>query len=167
MRWSLACSPSISATQPTHVRRPPTWKRCSGVGPILCRPPRDTGGGVPLVGCATTPPARIPVDAWRKPTAGRHMIDSDLMWFAWALHLEASHLLAGQDNGHARRTLQLAGIATACPANFAWRGHRRTRPEYRRDEGTTRLLRQRGMQWASNFDASAQEIHTLYSIRER
>ncbi len=85
-------------------------------------------------GTDSLPPAaerdeRIPVDDWRKPTAGRHMIDSDIMWFAWALHLEAAHLLAGQDNGHARRTLQLAGVATACPAaNFAWRGHRRTRP---------------------------------------
>jgi hypothetical protein len=110
--------------------------------------------------------ARVPLDDWRKPTAGRHMIDSDLMWFAWALHLEAAHLLAGDDNDHARRTLQLAGIATACPANFAWRGHRRTRPEYGRDQSTASLLRERGIQWASDFDASAREIHTLYRIRE-
>jgi hypothetical protein len=122
-------------------------------------------------GTDSLPPAAerdawVPVDDWRKPTAGRHMIDSDLMWFAWALHLEAAHLLAGQDNGHARRTLQLAGIATACPANFVWRGHRRTRPEYRRDQGTASLLHKRGIQWASDFDAAAQEIHTLYRIRE-
>jgi hypothetical protein len=110
--------------------------------------------------------ARIPEDDWRKPTAGRHMIDSDVMWFAWALHLEAAHLLAGRDHGHARRSLQLAGIAAACPANFAWRGHRRTRPEYRPDQGTARLLRERGIRWASDFDAAAHEIHTLYRIRE-
>ncbi len=110
--------------------------------------------------------ARIREDDWRKPTAGRHMIDSDVMWFAWALHLEAAHLLAGQDRGHARRALQLAGIAAACPANFAWRGHRRTRPEYRPDQDTARLLRERGIRWASDFGAAAQEIHTLYRIRE-
>lgn len=110
--------------------------------------------------------ARIPEDDWRKPTAGRHIIDSDVMWFAWALHLEASHLLAGQDGGQARRTLQLAGIAAACPANFAWRGHRRTRPEYRPDRDTAGLLLERGTHWASDFDAAIQEIHALYRIRE-
>jgi hypothetical protein len=124
-----------------------------------------------LCGTDSLPPAserdaRIPEDDWRKPTAGRHMIDSDVMWFAWALHLEATHLLAGQDGDHARRTLQLAGIAAACPANFAWRGHRRTRPEYRPDQDTVRLLRKRGAHWASDFDAAAQEIHGLYRIRE-
>jgi hypothetical protein len=124
-----------------------------------------------LCGTDSLPPAaerdaRIPEDDWRKPTAGRHMIDSDVMWFAWALHLEASNLLAGQDEGHARRSLQLAGIAAACPANFAWRGHRRTRPEYRPDQDTARLLRERGTHWASDFDAAAQEIHALYRIRE-
>ncbi len=110
--------------------------------------------------------ARIAENDWRKSTAGRHIIDSDLMWFAWALHLEAAHLLAGKDEGHARRALQLAGVATGCAANFAWRGHRRTRPEYGRDDRTARLLRERGIAWASDFDACAAEIHTLYRIRE-
>jgi hypothetical protein len=122
-------------------------------------------------GVESLPPAverdgRIAEDDWRKPTAGRHMIDSDLMWFAWALHIEAAHLLAGEDDGRARRRLQLAGVATGCAANFAWRGHRRTRPEYRRDERTVTLLRERGLEWASDFEAAAREIHALYRIRE-
>jgi hypothetical protein len=115
---------------------------------------------------ATERDARIAEDDWRKSTAGRHMIDSDVMWFAWAVHLEAAHLLAGHDDGHARRALQLAGVAAGCPANFAWRGHRRTRPEYRRDQATADLLRERGIEWASDFDAAAREIHALYRIRE-
>jgi hypothetical protein len=115
---------------------------------------------------ATERDAKIADDDWRKPTAGRHMIESDLMWFAWAFHLEATHAIVGKDKNHQRRSLQLAGIATGCPANFAWRGHRRTRPEYHADESTAQLLRERGIQWASDFDASAAEIHTLFRIRE-
>jgi len=110
--------------------------------------------------------SRIADNDWRKATAGRHMIDNDLMWFAWALHLEAAHLLAGRDQDHGRRALQLAGVATGCSANFAWRGNRRTRSEYHRDEGTVELLRQRGISWASDFDACAEEIHALFRIRE-
>lgn len=119
----------------------------------------------------TLPPAAgrealIPKDDWRRPTAGRHMIDSDLMWFAWALHLEAADLLIGRDRGHARRALQLAGVAAGCPANFAWRGHRRTRPEYHPDRATIRMLKERGLHWASDFEAAAREVHALYRIRE-
>jgi hypothetical protein len=115
---------------------------------------------------ATERDARIADHDWRKPTAGRHMIDGDTMWFAWALHLEASYLLAGRDGDHPRRTLQMAGIATGCPANFAWRGHRRTRPEYVPGEPTASLLRQRGLRWATDFDAGVREVHALFRIRE-
>jgi hypothetical protein len=115
---------------------------------------------------ATERDARIADDDWRKSTAGRHTIDGDIMWFAWALHLEAGQTIAGPDESQARRALQLAGIATGCAANFAWRGHRRTRPEYHPDERTASLLRERGMQWASDFEASAREVHALFRIRE-
>ena len=115
---------------------------------------------------ATERDARIAVDDWRKNTAGRHMIDGDIMWFAWAVHLEAAHVNAGRDSDHARRALQLAGVAVGCPANFAWRGHRRTRAEYRKDDETARLLRERGMQWALEFEAASREVHALYRIRE-
>lgn len=115
---------------------------------------------------ATERDARIPEDDWRKSTAGRHMIDSDIMWFAWAVHTEAAQVIAGRSAEDARRALQLAGIATGCAANFAWRGHRHTRPEYHRDERTASLLRKRGMQWAADFDAGAREVHALFRIRE-
>ena len=122
--------------------------------------------------CATDslPPATerdrlVADDDWRKPTAGRHAIDNDLMWFAWALHLEAAHAVSGPaDDG--RRALQLAGIATGCAATCAWRGHRRTRPEYLRDGAMAALLRARGMQWATDFEGAAREVHALYRIRE-
>lgn len=110
--------------------------------------------------------ARIADDDPRKSTAGRHTLDGDLMWFAWALHLEAGHLIAGHDVDHQRRALQLAAIAMGCPANFAWRGHRRTRPEYHADPETAGLLRQRAMAWINDFDAAAAEIHALFRIRE-
>lgn len=119
----------------------------------------------------TLPPAierdaRIPDDDPRKSTAGRHTLEGDIMWFAWALHTEAAHAIVGVDSDHSRRALFLAGIATGCPANFAWRGHRRTRSEYRPSAQTAALLRQRGLRWACNFEEAAQEIHALFRIRE-
>jgi hypothetical protein len=115
---------------------------------------------------ATERDAKVPEGDWRKSTAGRHMIDADLMWFAWAFHLEASHIIAGHDGDYARRALQLAGIASACPINFAWRGHRRTRPEYHHNDATAKLLRERGLLWATDFDAAADEVHALFRLRE-
>jgi len=120
----------------------------------------------------TLPPAterdqRIPEGDWRKPTAGRHTLDGDLMWFAWSLQLEAAQLIAAEnDPGNSRRALQIAGVATGCPANFAWRGHRRTRSEYTRSDLTAQILHQRGMLWAEDFDAGAAEVHALFRIRE-
>lgn len=88
------------------------------------------------------------------------------MWFAWALHIEAANAIVGNDEGHARRALLLAGVAMGCSANFAWRGHRRTRKEYRPDLKTAALLRDRGMKWASDFKTTSEEVHALYRIRE-
>jgi len=102
----------------------------------------------------------------RKATAGRHTLDGDLMWFAWALHTEAAHALLGDDAGHARRALQLAGVAMGCGANFAWRSHRRTRAEYRADAATEALLKRLAMAWASDFAAATAEVHALFRIRE-
>jgi len=111
--------------------------------------------------------ARIAEDDWRKPTAGRHTLDSDLMWFAWALQLEAARAIVGHaDPGHARRTLLLAGVAVGCAANFAWRGHRCTRSEYHPDGRTLALLRARGARWAVDFREAASEVQALYRIRE-
>jgi hypothetical protein len=88
------------------------------------------------------------------------------MWFAWALVLEAAELLSGTDAGHDRRSLMLSGVASGCPADFAWRGHRRTRPEYVADDTSAALLHARGLEWANDFAAAAREVHALFRIRE-
>ena len=119
----------------------------------------------------TLPPAterdsRIAEADPRKRTAGRHTLEGDLMWFAWALQLEAAQAISDIDDGYPRRALLLAGVASGCPANFAWRGHRRTRPEYQANRETAQTLRARGMLWANDFHGAAREIHALYRIRE-
>lgn len=120
---------------------------------------------------ATERDARIPDSDPRKSTAGRHTLEGDIMWFAWALHAEAAGALRGREagadpRGAARRALTLAGAAVGCAAQFAWRGHRRTRPEYRADAATERLLLERGLAWALDAPAAADEAHALYRIRE-
>jgi hypothetical protein len=120
----------------------------------------------------TLPPAserlaRIPEGDHRRRTAGRHTLDGDVMWFAWALHLEASQALDPDDPiGQRRRSLMMAAVATGCSANFAWRGHRRTRLEYRADPETARRLRALGLRWAHDFAAGREEVHALYRLRE-
>ena len=109
---------------------------------------------------------QIAEDDPRKSTAGHHTLDGDIMWFAWALQLEGAQAAAANDSSHARRSLLLAGVASGCPANFTWRGHRRTRPEYNTDMETKNLLFENGMKWAQDFDSAAKEIHALFRIRE-
>lgn len=116
------------------------------------------------------PPAREraarlgPTDP-RRRTAGHHTIDVDMMWFIWAIQLEAAQANA---EGHVDsvRSLLLAGVATGCAADYTSRGHRRTRPEYRPDGPTEKLLLARGSGWAKSFEASAEEVHQLFQIRE-
>jgi hypothetical protein len=108
---------------------------------------------------------RIAPDDPRKPTAGRHTLDGDVMWFAWTLALEAADRVRGCAD-HSRRALQLAGIAAGCPANFSARGHRRTRSCYRADDDTLALLRRRALAWCDDPAAAAGEIHELFRIRE-
>jgi hypothetical protein len=110
--------------------------------------------------------ARIPSDDPRKSTAGHHTLQGDIMWFAWSLHTEAAHAIAGCDDQHARRALFLAGVATGCPADFAIHGHRYTRPEYLSRVDLAAHLHERGMKWADDFDAAGEEIHALFRIRE-
>ena len=108
--------------------------------------------------------ARVAADDPRKSTAGRHTLEGDVMWFAWALHTEAARLLTPKPD--ARHALMLAGVALGCAAQFAWRGHRRTRAEYRADAATQALLVRRGQAWALDGNAAAAEVHALYRIRE-
>ncbi|MEI9932220.1 MAG: hypothetical protein WDM89_17170 [Rhizomicrobium sp.] len=114
---------------------------------------------------ATERSARIADSDPRKATAGRHTLDGDIMWFAWALHTEAAEL-AGDPAAHPRHALFQAGVAMGCPINFAWRGHRRTRPEYTKDKATAGHLLERGRAWAENYNAAVDEIHALFRIRE-
>lgn len=120
----------------------------------------------------TLPPASqryalVPEGDHRQRTAGRHTLDGDIMWFAWALHLEAGHLLDPHNaTSERRRALMMAAVATGCAANFAWRGHRRTRPGYRADDDTARELRSLGLRWAADFAAGRAEVHALYRLRE-
>jgi hypothetical protein len=110
--------------------------------------------------------ARISIHDPRKSTAGHHTLQGDIMWFAWSLHTEAAHAIAGRDAQHARRALFLAGVAAGCPADFAVHGHRYTRPEYLSRDNLSAHLHERGMKWALDFDAAAQEVHALFRIRE-
>jgi hypothetical protein len=98
--------------------------------------------------------------------AGRNTLDGDIMWFAWALQLEGANAAARTGKDHERRALQLAGVAMGCPANFAWRGHRRTREEYPPDVKTRKLLLKKGLKWAGDFEGAAEEINALFRIRE-
>jgi hypothetical protein len=119
----------------------------------------------------TLPPAaerdaRIDPSDPRKATAGRHTMDNDVMWFAWAFELEAAQALHRTPLSEPRHALLMAGVAVGCSANFTWRGHRRTREEYRADSTTHALLLERGNVWATDFQAAAREVHALYRIRE-
>jgi hypothetical protein len=119
----------------------------------------------------TLPPAierdaRIGDDDPRKRTAGRHTLDGDLQWFSWALQIEGANAIVGADIRHPMRALVLAGVASGCAINFAWRGHRRTRPEYTPDAAGAALIRVRARSWATDFEAGAQELRALYRIRE-
>jgi hypothetical protein len=110
--------------------------------------------------------AKIRCDDARKFAAGRYTMEFDLMWFSWALHLEAVHAVIGADEEHARRALMLAGIAVGCSADFVWTGRRQTRPEYSRDFQTAYLLRNMGALWAGSFEEGRKEVQSLFRIRE-
>ncbi|MBS1867707.1 MAG: hypothetical protein JSS69_17470 [Acidobacteria bacterium] len=131
----------------------------------------DYLGAMYLFATNSLPPAierdaRIPADDPRKSTAGHHTLQGDIMWFAWSLHTEAAHAIAGRNEQHSRRALFMAGVATGCPADFAVHGHRYTRQEYVSQENLGDYLHELGMMWAGDFEAAAAEVHALYRIRE-
>jgi hypothetical protein len=122
-------------------------------------------------GCDTLPPASERAAQFsdsdpRKKAAGRYAMEIDLVWFSSALFIEAVHANYGVDEDHARRALMLAGICVGCSADFVWRGHRQSRPEYSRDFQTAYLLRNMGAEWAGDFRAASREVHALFRIRE-
>ena len=89
-----------------------------------------------------------------------------MMWFVWALEVEAARAAGTNDAREDLHALVLAGVATGSAANFALRGHRRTRPEPGTDISTRLLLRERGVAWAQDVEAAAEEVHQLFQIRE-
>lgn len=115
---------------------------------------------------ATERAARIEDGDPRKSTAGRHSMDNDVMWFAWAFELEAAHQVRCNGGSDPEHALLLTGVVTGCAANFAWRGHRRTRSEYQATSETRALLRQRASLWRRDVRAAADEARALYRIRE-
>jgi hypothetical protein len=127
---------------------------------VVASEPTDT------LPAATERAARVDPADPRSHTAGRHTLDGDTMWFAWALATEAADALDDTGERAAFHALTMAGIAVGCAANFAWRGHRRTRREYRPDGATAELLRRRGMAWASDLEGAAAKVHALFRIRE-
>jgi hypothetical protein len=120
--------------------------------------------------CDTLPAAsdraeRIAADDPRKRTAGRHTLDGDIMWFAWALQLEAAQLV--QPTTHAaRHALLMAGVATGCAANFVTRADRRTRSAYVAAPDLAALVLDRGLGWADDFAGATDEVHALFRIRQ-
>jgi hypothetical protein len=110
--------------------------------------------------------ARIGTDDPRKRTAGRHTLDGDIMWFAWALQLEAAQLNDVSGEQRARHALQMAGVAAGCAANFVKRGDRRTRALYLEAGDLSTLLLQRGLTWVEDFSRGVREVQALFRIRE-
>jgi hypothetical protein len=89
-----------------------------------------------------------------------------MMWFVWGLVVEGAHV-AGLDCDRTLGALLLAGIDTGSAADFAWRGHRRTRAEYyAADAAVERLLVERGLYLANDIDDAIAELHLLYRVRE-
>jgi hypothetical protein len=102
----------------------------------------------------------------RKPFGKFHRMDGAVMWFNWAAHVESAALLQGEAGpGMAVRTLLMAGICGGSSMDFTFRdGRLPTRPEYKRDEATERLIRAKAQQLATNWTAAVAELHDLWRI---
>lgn len=124
------------------------------------------GAGTDTLPAATERLDRIAVGDPRRRTAGRHTIEADMMWFVWALQIETARVARPTGDRHDLWALLLAGVAVGSAANFALRGHRRTRPEYRADAATRERLFRRGLRWADDLEAATAEVHDLFQIRE-
>jgi len=108
--------------------------------------------------------ALISDDDGRKASSPTHQIAGDLMWFAWATHLECAELVAEEPSP--ARALLMAGIELGCSMDYAFRGRGRTRTEYRsRDAGAWSRIWERGRETAGDFDAAAADVRDLFFIR--
>ena len=111
--------------------------------------------------------ALIPDDDPRKSSALHHTIEGDIMWFAWALHLECAELVAPADpQGQAVRRLLMAGTALGCAFDSAFRHGYRTRKEYQSaDDGAWSRIWARARLCAASFAAGSREMRELFRIR--
>ena len=110
---------------------------------------------------------RIADDDPRKSTSLHHTIEADVMWFAWALHLECAQLVAPPDAAAgAERNVLMAGIALGCSFDYAVRRGYRTRKEYRSDQpGSWARIWSRSLECASDFAKGVGEVRDLFRIR--
>jgi hypothetical protein len=110
--------------------------------------------------------SRIQAGDPRKPFAKFHRMDSPIMWFNWAAHVESAALLQGETGQKmAARTLLMAGVCGGSSMDFTFRDNRLpTRPEYKRDEATERLIRAKTQQLSTDWRAAVAELHDLWRI---
>jgi hypothetical protein len=108
--------------------------------------------------------ALIPDDDGRKASSPTHQIAGDVMWFAWATHLECTELVSEEPSS--ARALLMAGIAFGCSMDYAFRGRGRTRAEYRsRDGAAWARIWERGRETAGDFERAAADVRELFFIR--
>jgi hypothetical protein len=110
---------------------------------------------------------RIPDDDPRKPYSLRHRMAGDIMWFAWAVHLEAVQIVApATPDEEQMRALLMAGVAFGCSMDYAFSGRCRTRREYEAGGYKAwRAIWKKGRELTSDFDRAAAEVRSLFFIR--
>ena len=111
---------------------------------------------------------RVPENDFRKTSALHHTIEGDVMWFAWAVHLECAELVAPPDpDAHAVRSLLMAGVVQGCSFDFATRKRCRTRREYASGDAAAWLgIWSRARECSLDFSRGAKEVRELFRIRE-
>jgi hypothetical protein len=111
--------------------------------------------------------ARVPDDDLRKATALHHTMDGDIMWFAWAVHLECAHLLGSHETkDDLQRALLMAGVILGCSMDYAFSGRCRTRREYQsQDETARKRILERANACAEDFQVASAEARRLFFIR--
>jgi hypothetical protein len=110
--------------------------------------------------------ARVPDGDFRKEHAKYHRMDGAGLWFVWAGFLDCASLLENSAAHAKSRLLMMAAITIGCPMDFVFRERSRSRPGYRKDERTVKLLRRRALRFANSWDAAASEARDLFRIHD-
>lgn len=111
--------------------------------------------------------AALPPDDSRLPYSDTHRMAGDIMWFAWAIHLECAQLVAPcNERERGERALCMAGVALGSSMDFAFSGRCRTRKEYKSADGAAwARIWARAKECAREFDRAAAEVRELFLIR--